>query len=74
MKEHHIDSHILETFVSQKYHWKSLNHKQQLSMAIELMRHRYMERKLYKFIESVIEDKDGWQKYRDLLVLEASKI
>ena len=74
MKERHIDSHILETFVSQKYHWKSLNHEQQLSMAIELMRHRYMERKLYKFIESVIEDKDGWQKYRDLLVLEASKI
>ena len=74
MKEHHIDSHILETFVSQKYHWKSLNHEQQLSMAIELMRHRYMERKLYKFIESVIEDKDGWQKYRDLLVLEALKI
>ena len=74
MKTHHIDSHVLETFVAQKYHWKSLNHEQQMAMAVELMRHRYIERKLYKFIESIIEDKEGWQKYRELLVMEASKI
>lgn len=74
MKAHHIDNHVLETFVSQKYHWKSLNHEQQIAMAVELMRHRYIERKLYKFIESIIEDKEGWQKYRELLIMEASKI
>lgn len=66
-----IDDHLLETFVSQKFHWNSLNHQQQLSMAVELMKHRYMERKLYRFLESVMEDKESWKKYRDLLVEEA---
>jgi hypothetical protein len=41
-----------------------------LSMAVELMKHRYMERKLYRFLESVMEDKESWKKYRDLLVEE----
>lgn len=68
-----IDDHLLETFVSQKFHWKTLNHAQQLSMAVELMKHRYMERKLYRFLESVIEDKESWKKYRDLLVKEAKR-
>jgi len=45
-----------------------------MAMALELMRHRYMERKLYNFIESVIEDKQAWHKYRDLLVKEVSKL
>ena len=71
MAYHSIDDHVLETFVSQKFHWKTLNHQQQMSMAVELMKHRYMERKLYRFMESVIEDKEAWKKYRDLLVEEA---
>jgi len=71
MAYHSIDDHVLETFVSQKFHWKTLNHQQQMSMAVELMKHRYMERKLYRFLESVIEDKEAWKKYRDLLVEEA---
>lgn len=74
MRNRIIDDHVLETFVAQKYHWKSLNHDQQMAMAVELMRHRYMERKLYNFIESVIEDKQAWHKYRDLLVKEVSKL
>lgn len=71
MAYHSIDDHVLETFVSQKFHWKTLNHQQQMSMAVELMKHRYMERKLYRFLESVIEDKEAWKKYRDLLIEEA---
>jgi hypothetical protein len=66
-----IDDHVLETFVSQKFHWKTLNHSQQMAMAVELMKHRYMERKLYRFLESVMEDREAWKKYRELLVEEA---
>lgn len=72
MAFHSIEDHVLETFVSQKFHWKTLNHQQQMSMAVELMKHRYMERKLYRFLDSVLEDKEAWKKYRDLLVEEAS--
>lgn len=63
-----VDDRMLELFVSQKYHWKSLLPSQQRAMAVELMRHRYIEEQLYQFIESQVEKEDALPKYRKLLL------
>ena len=68
-----VDDRMLHLFVNQKYHWKSLRPSQQQAIAVELLRHRCIERKLYEFIEGIIEDKDSWQQYRQLLLEESKK-
>ena len=68
-----VDDRVLELFVNQKYHWKSMLPSQQRAIAVELMRHRCIEKKLYEFVESMIEDKEAFSKYRQLLVEEATK-
>lgn len=68
-----VDDRVLELFVNQKYHWKSMLPSQQRAIAVELMRHRCIEKKLYEFVESMIEDKEAFSKYRQLLVEEAAK-
>ena len=62
-----VDNKLLDTFVSQKYHWKSLNHDQQMSMAIEVIKHRYLERQYLEFIDMVLGDKQSFRKYRELI-------
>jgi hypothetical protein len=62
-----LDNKLLDTFVSQKYHWKSLNHDQQMSMAIEVIKHRYLERQYLEFIDIVLGDKQAFRKYRELV-------
>jgi hypothetical protein len=68
-----VDDRLLELFVSQKYHWKSLMPSQQRAIAVELLRHRCVEKKLYEFIEAHVEEKEAWKQYRKLLLEERSK-
>jgi hypothetical protein len=68
-----VNDRLLELFVSQKYHWKSLMPSQQRAIAVELLRHRCVERKLYEFIEAHVEEKEAWKQYRKLLLEERSK-
>ena len=72
MTVEHVDDRVLELFVTQKYHWKSMLPSQQRAMAVELMRHRLIEGQLYQFIESMTEKENALPKYRRLL-LEAIK-
>jgi hypothetical protein len=68
-----VDDRLLELFVSQKYHWKSLSTEQQMAIAVELLRHRCVEKKLYEFIEGHVEEKEAWKQYRQLLLEERAK-
>jgi hypothetical protein len=63
-----VDERVLELFVNQKYHWKSLLPSQQRAIAVELLRHRCIEGQLYQFIESMVEKEDALPKYRKLLL------
>jgi hypothetical protein len=63
-----VDDRALELFVNQKYHWKSMLPSQQRAVAVELLRHRCIEKQLYQFVESVIEKDDALPKYRQLLL------
>jgi hypothetical protein len=65
-----LDNKLLDTFVSQKYHWKSLNHEQQMAMAIEVIKHRYLEKQYLEFIDIVLGDKEALRKYRELITDE----
>lgn len=68
-----VDDRMLELFVSQKYHWQSLLPQQQRAIAVELLRHRCVEKRLYEFIEAHAEEKEAWKQYRKLLLEERSK-
>jgi hypothetical protein len=68
MAAEQVDDRVLELFVSQKYHWKSLIPSQQRAIAVELLRHRCIEKQLYQFIESMVEKKDALPRYRQLLL------
>jgi hypothetical protein len=68
-----VDDRLLELFVSQKYDWKSLMPSQQRAIAVELLRHRCVEKKLYQFIEAHAEEKEAWKQYRKLLLEERAK-
>lgn len=68
MTAEQVDDRALEMFVSQKYHWKSLIPSQQQAIAVELLRHRLIEKQLYQFIESMVEKEDSIPKYRQLLL------
>tara|TARA_R110001583_G_scaffold36166_1_gene119229 strand:- start:1002 stop:1229 length:228 start_codon:yes stop_codon:yes gene_type:complete len=68
MTAEQVDDRALEMFVSQKYHWKSLIPGQQQAIAVELLRHRLIEKQLYQFIESMVEKEDSIPKYRQLLL------
>jgi|DEB0MinimDraft_10_1074344.scaffolds.fasta_scaffold55292_4 hypothetical protein len=62
-----IDDRILDLFVSKRYHWKSLSPEQQRQIAVELAKHRFLEKHYLKFIEQALSDKEGFRRYRDLL-------
>lgn len=65
-----LTNQVLDTFVSQKYHWNSLSHDQQMSMAIEVIKHRYLEKQYLEFIDMVLGDKEAFRKYRELITDE----
>lgn len=65
-----IEDHVLETFVSGKYHWQSLSPQKQKAMAVELLKHRFMHELMLQFMGELIADNEAWKKYRELLTLE----
>ena len=67
MKHERIDDMMLEAFVRQKYHWKSLTPRQQYNMAVELTYYRHIEPKLYDFIDQIMTDNNDKRDYRKLL-------
>ena len=67
MKHERIDDMMLDTFVRQKYHWKSLTPRQQYNMAVELAYYRHIEPKLYDFIDQIMRDNNDKRDYRQLL-------
>lgn len=62
-----IDNKTLHTFVTQKYHWKSLNYEQQMSMAVELMKLRLIVEKQLVMLGLELEATHATRMYRDLL-------
>lgn len=58
-----IDDRTLELFVTQKYHWNSLSKDQQLAIATELLKARYLLSKQYEFLDHTLQDLKG---FRDL--------
>lgn len=57
----------LETFISGKFHWKSLLPSEQMSLAVEVMRLRYLMGKQFEFIGESLEHKEAAREYRDLI-------
>lgn len=62
-----ITDERLETFISGKFHWKSLLPHEQMSLAVEVMRLRYLMGKQFEFISESLEHKQAAREYRDLI-------
>lgn len=62
-----ISDRLLKLFVSRKYHWNSLNPDQQMAMAVELVKHRFLQEQYLRFIDEVLNEKEGYRHYRELL-------
>lgn len=56
-----VDDHVLEAFVVRKFGWNSLSTEQQLSMAAEVLKSRYILRKQYKLLSESLDDLDGFK-------------
>lgn len=54
-----VEQRKLETFVSGKYHWKSLTPETQKAMAIELLKARYLLKKQYDYMGRLLDGNDG---------------
>ena len=63
-----IDNKTLHTFVTQKYHWKSLSHEQQMSMAVELMKLRLIVERQLEMLGQTFDAAEAGKLYRELLV------
>lgn len=50
-----VDQKKLETFVSGKFHWKSLTPSTQKAMAVELLKARFLLKQQYKFMEGMLD-------------------
>lgn len=57
-----VDQKKLETFVSGKFHWKSLTPSTQKAMAVELLKARFLLKQQYKFMEGML---DGHEEHGD---------
>jgi hypothetical protein len=62
-----IEREVLDTFISQKYHWHTLTPEQQMSMAVELQKHRFLEKHYMEFIDQIMADKNAFRRYRGLV-------
>lgn len=63
-----IDNQTLHTFVTQKFHWKSLGHEQQMSMAVELMKLRLIVERQLMVLGQTFDAVEAGKLYRELLV------
>lgn len=57
----------LEKFISKKYGWQSLSPSEQQSLAVEVMRLRYLMGKQFEFISQSLEQRQVAKQYRDLI-------
>jgi hypothetical protein len=57
----------LETFISGKYNWKSLLPDEQMSLAVEVMRLRYLMGKQFEFISESLEQMEAARGYREII-------
>ena len=62
-----VSDERLETFIKKKYGWQSLLPSEQMSMAVEVMRLRYLMGKQFEFISESLEHKKAAREYRDLI-------
>ncbi len=62
-----VEREVLDTFISQKYHWHSLSPEQQMSTAVEIQRHRFLQKHYMEFIDQIMADKDSFRRYRELV-------
>jgi hypothetical protein len=63
-----IDDEMLDSFVDQRYHWKTLTPVNQMKIAVELKKLRYINNKMYGFIAETLDDKAVCREYRRLLI------
>ncbi len=57
----------LETFIGGKYNWKSLLPDEQMSLAVEVMRLRYLMGKQFEFISESLEQMEAARGYREII-------
>ena len=62
-----ISDKRLETFIGGKYNWKSLLPHEQMSLAVEVMRLRYLMGKQFEFISESLEQMEAARGYRELI-------
>ena len=62
-----VSDERLETFINGKFDWKSLLPHEQMSLAVEVMRLRYLMGKQFEFISESLEHKQAAREYRDLI-------
>jgi hypothetical protein len=62
-----VEDHVLESFITKKYHWKGLTTEQQMSLAIEVSRQRYLLKNIISFIDEAMQDKNAGRHYRSLV-------
>ena len=62
-----VSDERLETFISGKFHWKSLLPQEQMSLAVEVMRLRYLMGKQFEFISESLEQMEAARGYREII-------
>lgn len=62
-----VEDHVLEAFITGKYHWKGLTPNQQKSLAVEVSKLRYIVERQYRFAEELLEHREAAKKYRQLV-------
>ena len=62
-----VSDERLETFISGKYNWKSLLPSEQMSLAVEVMRLRYLMGKQFEFISESLEQMEAARGYREII-------
>ena len=62
-----VSDERLETFINGKFDWKSLLPHEQMSLAVEVMRLRYLMGKQFEFISESLEQIEAARGYREII-------
>ena len=62
-----VSDERLETFINGKFDWKSLLPQEQMSLAVEVMRLRYLMGKQFEFISESLEQMEAARGYREII-------
>jgi len=68
-----VEQHVLEAFVTRKFGWNSLSTEQQLSLAAEVLRARYLLQKQYKFLAESLDDLNGFKELTTVVATGSSR-